>query len=190
MSVRPVAEQIRIARQKTAEATHRLIVAVARQEHARVMTAEPRPDSFRRWVDGREGAPEEAVRPAGVIVYQYRRLEVVVRFALETLKELSPSGPPLGGHYREQHMLTVGGAPAVDLSGWRPGEEILISNPMPYSRKIELGTMTMRVPGSDRVYAQAEQVVRGRYGSIAQVSFTWRGGTSKTRVPALVIRAV
>lgn len=185
-----------VARQATEEATKRLFVKTAKARHAEVMRTEPRPVRFTRNVDGREGASEESVRPDGVITYIYPRLDAVVQYALEVLFDLSPV---LSGEYRNSHTLFVEGAAARDLKGWSGGE-IVISNTVPYARKIELGVMKMRVPGSSRVYDMAEREVRARYGNIAAIFYTYRGivgggvssgragNKSDLRYPALVIR--
>jgi hypothetical protein len=149
--------------------------AFARAENAKIMADEPRPGSFRRWVDGHEGAVEETVRPDGVIRYAYERLQMVVDFALATLRELSPV---LEGDYRAGHIVFVNGTAveslAESLGGRREGSEIVIANGVPYSRKIEFGKMKMRVPGTDHVYSQAELIVKRRMGNLARVSFSFR----------------
>ena len=180
-------------------ATSADLAAFARREHARVMRDEPRPSSFRRFVDGKEGAPEDAVKPFGVIEYHYQRLAEVVQFAMESLFAFSPV---LSGEYRLSHTLFVNGAPVRDLRTWQPSDgEVVILNPLPYARKIEMGKQKMRLPGSDKVYQQAEQVVRRRFGNVASVKFTYRpvagasvkvskrAAASDMRRPALVIRA-
>lgn len=167
----PVAEAFRIAAQKTVEATHKLLVETAKRKHAEIMNRDPRPASFTRYVDGREGAAEETVRTGGVIVYRYPRLELVAQFAMETLFDLSPV---LSGAYRTSHMLFLNGAPVSNLKGWKPGDEISITNPLPYARKIEVGAMRMRVPGTDLVYQQARRKVMSRWGNVASVEFTYR----------------
>ena len=148
------------------------LAAFAKREHGKIMRADPRPSSFRRFVDGREGAPEEAVKPFGVIEYHYQRLSEVVQFAMETLFDLSPV---LSGRYRHSHTIFVNGVAVSDLKSWKPTDgEIYIVNPLPYARKIELGKQKMRVPGSDKVYQQAAQIVKRRFGNIAAVKFTYR----------------
>lgn len=191
-----VSAQFRVARLATAEATQRAIVALAKREHGKVLAADPKPGGFRRYVDGRRGAPEEAVKPLGVILYEYQRLDLVVQFAMETLFDKSPV---LSGAYRTGHTIFLNGAPVPDLAQWKSGDEVAISNYLPYARKIEAGKMTMRVPGTDHVYAQAAQIVNARYGNVAKVRFTYRGITgggivggaagnkSGARFPALVI---
>lgn len=162
-----------IATQKTLAQTQKLVVKVAKREHGKVMATPPRPSSFQRIVDGRLGAPEEAVKPNGVIVYRYPRLEEVAQFALETLYDLSPVK---SGRYRESHTLFRNGVAVKDLKGLRAGDEITISNPQPYSRKIEVGRMKMRVP--PHVYERAVKIVRARFGNVAKIGFTYRGLTS------------
>lgn len=172
-----VSEQFRIAKQGTLAETQKILVRVAKEENARIMATEPRPTRFKRFVDGRVGTPEEAVKPDGVILYQYPRLDVVVEFAMETLREKSPVGPPEGGHYRDAHTLFINGSPAAleALASLPDGATMAIANFMPYARKIEAGKMKMTVPGSDHVYQQAAQIVNGRYGNVAKVRFTYRG---------------
>lgn len=188
----------RAAAKATIAETQKAHVALAKREHARVMQAAPKPARFVRTVDGVRGAREEAVKVGGVIRYNYDRLDEVVRFAMDTLFDLSPV---LSGRYRQSHTLFIGGAAATNLADWDGVSEIVISNPMPYSRKIELGVMTMRVPGSSQVYEQAEQIVRRRYGNAASVQVFYQGILGKittsgrkannpdNRYPALRIRS-
>jgi len=157
---------------ETVEETQRELVALAKRAHAAVMSAAPRPSRFVRTVDGVRGAREEQVRPDGTIVYVYPRLEEVVQAAMEVLFDLSPV---LSGAYRMGHTLFVDGVAARDLSGWSGEGRIMIANFVPYARKIELGKMVMRVPGSDHVYEQAEYVLKQRYGNQAMITFTYEG---------------
>lgn len=180
--VQGVSEQFAIARQATADDMRRTTAEVARREHARVMSTEPRPRSFRRYVDGREGAGEDAVQPFGIIVYDYPRIDLVVEHAVAVLRERSPFGRPEDGHYRDEHRIHLNGIEVADASAWRPGGVVEIINRMPYARRIEFGAMKMRVPGTDHVYAQAQQIVRRTYGNIASIRFQFRD-----RFPALII---
>lgn len=195
--LRGTAASFQIAIQATREATQRALVETAKREHAKIMGADPRPSTFRRFVDGTEGAREEAVKAFGVIQYDYVRLDAVVQFAMEILFDRSPV---LSGEYRLAHTLFVDDVAVPNLENWRPGQTIVISNFVPYARKIELGKMKMRVSGTSQVYEQAERIVRRRFGNMARVYFTYRGivgggiihgkaaGESGLRYPALVIR--
>lgn len=197
-------ELIRVAAQRTLEETHQILVATAKREHARVMNTAPKPMSFERYVDGAFGAPEESVRPDGVITYLYPRIDEVVEIAMALLSEYSPV---LTGAYRSSHTLYVGGVAAADLDGATTGDEIFIANPLPYSRKIELGRMTMRVSGTTEVYARAASALRGRFGNVASIKMSFRPTPAgpivpyrgrglqrpsqeerESRVPAIVIR--
>ncbi|MGE0289266.1 MAG: hypothetical protein AB7P16_23505 [Bradyrhizobium sp.] len=198
----------------------RHVIDTVHREHRKVMEAEPRPQRFRRWVDGRENATVEEAEAGSVIYIRYDRLDLVVQYAMETLFDLSPVGLPSdrrAGHpnlYRMSHTLMVDGQATRNLSDLKPGQEVVIINPVPYSRKIERGAMRMRLKGTDHVYEQAARIVKQRYGNLAEIRFTYRsavlpyvgmGGSSggkktgpakraaagmerASRVPALVIR--
>lgn len=167
----PVEQQFRVAINGTLAELHKTLVATAKREHARIMDTDPRPSTFKRIVDGREGAIEEAVKPAGIIVYQYPRIAEVVQYAMEVLFDRSPVD---SGDYRNAHMFFIENSPAANLKDWRPGQQVTITNPLPYARKIEVGAMTMRVPGTDHVYKQARDIVARRWGNAAAIRFTFR----------------
>jgi len=58
-----------------------------------------------------------------------------------------------------------------NVGAWRPGDQINISNPAPYSRKIEAGRGKMSVPG--HVYEDAALIVVARFGNQAAIKFTF-----------------
>ncbi|CAN7508815.1 hypothetical protein [Pararhizobium sp. LjRoot238] len=181
-----IAETFRIIKQETIAATKALLVKTAKAEHAKVMAAAPAPSSFVRIVDGRVGATEETAKADGRIVYQYRRMDEVVEFALKTLRDLSPV---LSGDYRKGHVMFLNGLPAADLSTFRDGDDLMITNYLPYARKIEVGKMQMRVAGSSKVYQQARRLVMARFGNSVSVEFTYRaviGGhaVDQTKAPS------
>lgn len=212
--IQAVAEQFRIAMQSSLEATQKELVRVAKTEHARIMTTAPLPASFTRRVDGALGAPEENVRFNGVIHYEYPRLDMVVHAAFLALIDKSPF---LSGEYIRGHTLFIDGLAVLNgipgesgtwFRRWRPGQELVIANFVPYARVIELNrhpripNWAVRVPGTDHVYQQAQQIVQRRYGNVARIRFTWRGiipganqgviggragNASAVRYPALVI---
>lgn len=182
-----------IATRATVDATRQALIDTAKREHSRIMKTDPKPARFTRTVDGATGAREEAVKVNGRIVYRYPRLEEVVRVAMEMLFDLSPV---LSGEYRLAHTILVGGAAVNDLSTWDGAGEVVITNPLPYSRMIEAGKMKMRVPGSDHVYEQAQFLLRQRFGNQARIKFSYRstvpgkaGNKSANRFPALEIEA-
>ena len=93
------------------------------------------------------------------IVYRFVNMPAIAEFARQTLMAGSPVGSgddPHIGLYRDSHLMFLNGQWVADASGWKPGDEIEISNPVPYSRLIEIGILRMRVPGTDHVYQRAE----------------------------------
>lgn len=187
--------QFDVATKATIEATRLALVTAAKEANAKVQNTDPAPTLTIRHVDGVQGALEETVRSGGVIVYDYPRFDLVADFALETLKSLSPVSK---GDYIQAHQLYLDGEPVSNLSTWRAGAQVLITNTVPYSRKIEIGAMKMRVPGTDHVYQQASVLVRRKYGDIIGIRFTFigvedgiivrgkRGNRSSIRYPALI----
>jgi hypothetical protein len=108
------------------------------------------------------------------IIFRYGAMQDVVDFALETLRDRSPvgsSGDKHPGLYRDSHLVFLNGHVVENVGAWRPGDQINISNPVPYARKIEAGRGQMSVPG--HVYEDAALIVAGRFGNQAAVKFTF-----------------
>jgi hypothetical protein len=108
------------------------------------------------------------------IIFRYGVMQDVVDFALATLRDRSPVGSAGDKHpglYRDSHKVFLNGHVVDDVSGWRPGDQINISNPVPYARKIEAGRGKMTVPG--HVYEDTALIVAGRFGNQAAVRFTF-----------------
>ena len=110
------------------------------------------------------------------IIFRYAAMQDIVDFALATLRDRSPVGSIGDQHpglYRDSHMVFLNGhvVDGSDVSAWRPGDQINISNPVPYARKIEMGRRKMIVPG--HVYEDAALIVAGRYGNRVAVKFTF-----------------
>lgn len=153
--------------------THDQIVATAKRLHGEVMRADPRPLNYVRHVDGVE-APEEAVRPGGVIVYDYNRLDVIARDALDLLRKASPVK---SGDYVRSHTLYLNLTPVETLTQWRPGDEISIANTVPYARVIETGRRgqkTIKFSMPPHVYEKVAQTLRRAYRDVADIQFTYR----------------
>lgn len=161
-----VSVQFDAAINQSLAAVHASFVDLAKSEHAKVMEGDPRPLNFVRHVDGVLNAPEEAVRPDGVIVYDYNRLDIVAKRALEILRDISPVGSGKDKHpglYRDSHRLFIDGHAVDDLSGWQKGQEISITNTVIYSPIIELGGKggkKFKIDGGGRVYTRAAQILR------------------------------
>lgn len=110
------------------------------------------------------------------LIFRYSAMQDIVDFALQTLRGRSPVGSGGDEHpglYRDSHMVFLNGrvVQGGDVSAFRPGDQINISNPVPYARKIEIGRLTMSVP--PHIYEDAAAIVGGRFGNRAVVKFTF-----------------
>jgi hypothetical protein len=110
------------------------------------------------------------------IVYRYVDMAAVVSFALETLKANSPVGSGDDKHpglYRDSHLVFIDGHVVKDVSGWRPGQQINISNPVPYSRKLEGGPGRPPISLPGHVYELSEPIISARYGNSVSIKFVF-----------------
>jgi len=164
--VSSVDAQVEAVKKQVAALTRTQIIATAKAENAKIMADDPPPAGFVRHVDGVEGIPEENVKDGGVIVYDYDRLDLVVEFALDTLRQLSPVDK---GDYVRSHTIFVDGKPVDDLRNWHEGQKIAIANTVPYARKIEVGGKKYRT--HPHVYEHAAATVNRRFGNVANISF-------------------
>lgn len=136
----------------------------------------------RRFVDGREGAPESAVRPGGRIVYLSNMVPDAVAWLLGFLIGRSPpaSSAPINpktgksGHFRDSFFVGVNGAfiPAdrFEPSSVPPNAEVIIGNSEPYNRRVDVqtaGSRTLRFSVPPGIWADAVFAARDRYPGLA-----------------------
>lgn len=176
MAVPALRDQFAAAKQGSLQQLNGRLVDIAKLANAGIMALDPKPVGFIRIVDGITGRREEAVKPNGIIVYQYQRLDIVIDFALDTLSKLSPRS---SGDYAAAHTAFVNGIAVQPPYVIGASDDVAISNLEPYARKIEVGKMHMTVPGTDHVYQQAQQIVQRQYGALVTVEFTWRSLATK-----------
>lgn len=155
-----------------------LLIQKAREGHAQIVAqAEAggggRPD-FEAYAN-RPGNPIENVTLPGPIVYKYRYVREMIAYALAELRRQSPVQ---SGKYRDSHTLFVNGIAVEALPLiLKPTDEIWIANPVPYSRKLEIGKtksgrdFLITVP--NRIYERvAKQKLMPRYHNIAKITIT------------------
>lgn len=149
-------------------------------------------------VDGRLGAPLDSVKPDnGVIVAEWRLVGDVVAWIADTLKQRSPVQ---SGQYKNHHILYADGVEVLASDDPPVAKEYIFLNPLPYSRKIEIGkTESGRdfvIQVQNRIYERTADDASKRFGNIAKIRFTYQaavGGQLATkhksgdRVPAIVI---
>lgn len=108
------------------------------------------------------------------LVFHYLAMQDIVDFAMETLRSRSPVGSQGDKHpglYRDSHLIFLNGHVVKDVKAFKRGDQINISNPVPYSRKIETGRQKVSVPG--HVYEDTAQIVAQRFGNRANVKFVF-----------------
>jgi hypothetical protein len=123
-----------------------------------------------RHVDGVIGAPESAVKPDGVIVYDYGRIDQVAEYVLDIVRELSPVD---SGDYVRSHVMMLNGVVVDnDLSLMEAGRPHHDQQHAAYTRKIEIGRKGYRAHGS-RLRKGSVASAPSRFGNIANVFFTF-----------------
>jgi len=162
------------------------------------------PGNVKRIVDGNPNATDDAIKLVSKVTFQYLYMQEVVAFALQNLKDKSPVGSKHDEHpglYRDSHLVFLNGVITTDVSGWQPGQVVHLSNPEPYSRKIESGRFHYNLPG--HVYEDTAQIVAEKYGQSISVRFVYMpinlGNTQAgkdvkpswlSRQPAIELRAL
>lgn len=157
-----------------AQSSH--LARVAKAELAVLIQSGRAPASYRRFVDGREGAPEESVGPAplGRIVYRFNHLGAVCTFALSFLVNRSPER---SGRFRKGFYLGIDGK-FVPMAQFNAAaltadvKEIVIGNVEPYSRKVDVQlvggeSLSFSVPAG--LFEDAVQAIKARFGALVDV---------------------
>jgi hypothetical protein len=187
--LRAFTAQLELAKKNiVGEARRRALAELAREAKAEAeqinRAALGRDVESKTFVDGREGAPLESVKPYGTIVHLFAVHVAAVDFAYETILSLSPI---YTGRYKDSHILMVNG---VETAGpVTPGvdDEIALVNTQPYARRLEHGWSKRQAP--DGIYEVAFPIVRRRFGGIVRVDFTYMDLVGHHgRAPALIFR--
>lgn len=121
------------------EAINRAVAAFAKQEVRRVIAEGIASPLYDRYVNAMKGAPEEAYRAPGAIVYEFANWPLVVNAVLAELQKRSPRK---SGRFASSFVVIVGGRTIItDYTKIRPGAEVIITNAQPYVRKAEVGLL-------------------------------------------------
>ncbi len=153
-----------------------LLIRTARNGHARIMT-DARTKGLQPFWEAYANHPgnarlESVVLP-GPIVYNYRYLSDLIRFALD---ELIRQSPHQSGKYKRSHTVYVNDQPVgstipIDI---KPGDQIYIANPVPYARRLEIGRaqhgarpFLISVP--NRIYERVTQMTKAQGKGRAKV---------------------
>jgi hypothetical protein len=209
---RPISTQriVEITTKVRSELLPALTARVAREELAKVQTTQPAP--YVQFVDGREGAALETVRPGGNILFKFNRLGGALDWIYEQLLIHSPVGPdrPPHLHYIQDHELYIDGerinVVIGEIADVPPGGTAMILDARPYAAKIERGLSTQAPDGVYEITAIAAQRrfpyarITFDYVSLGTVAATARAGTRHVlhprnaahagyRYPSITVRA-
>lgn len=179
-NARAVARSVRVFRDQALSpgALSARLAAVARSTRDDVVARGEAPANWRTFVDGRQGASEDAVRPDGAILYRFNYLGLAAAFALAYCAGRSPVAD---GDFKAAWIVAVDGGLWRDaLSAIPPGAQVMVTNPLPYARKIDVGHMHMSVPHN--IIEDARRAVRQRYPMVkterwlTTIPAAWGGG--------------
>lgn len=193
-----------ISRNLSPQAQSKMLADTAKAGVASLIQSGRAAPLYQRFVDGREGVSEDAVKPGGVIAYRFEYLAEIVTFALEFLKQRSPRK---SGKYRESFYLGLDGkfVPAARFNPATMGsvQECVVGNLAAYSRKIDVqlvGGKRLKFSVPAGLFDDAAKAVRQRFGNMVAVKRVYtmahpqqytlkRGKKAGSRVesPALVI---
>jgi hypothetical protein len=120
------------------EAINRAVATFARQELSRVITEGIASPDYQRYVNGIPGAPEEAYKAPGSIVYEFTNWPLVIQSALAELQKRSPRK---SGRFAASFIVIVGGRIVTDYRAIPATAEVIIVNFQPYTRKAETGLL-------------------------------------------------
>jgi hypothetical protein len=179
LSIQAFRQQVTVEwpRQQDRDAKAHLL-RVGRSGHDRIMAdARSRSGSSPAWeaYANRPGNSNlESVVLPGPLVWKYRYAGEIIKDALMALQKASPVK---SGLYAKSHMVFVNGAAVSTIpNALKPGDEVMISNPVPYARRIEIGKteagrdFIITVP--NRIYERvATKVLMPKYRNVAKIRF-------------------
>lgn len=180
---------------KQEEDARQHLINVAKAGHAAIMAEQMSRSGSKPMFEVYANRPGqtniELVEIPGPIVYTYRYLKEIIEFALNALREASPVQ---SGKYRDGHKLYLDGAQTDTVPDTIPyGVDVMISNVMPYARRLEVGktksgrAFVVQVP--PKIYERTVRLVRAKYRNVVKITFSYAdisGPGGRTRSPAMV----
>lgn len=155
----------------TEQGAKNFLIGVAQADINRLSARQGPPEQV---FANRPGNPIQNVTLPGPIVaiFDSRR-----RIALEALDFLRDASPVRSGRYRNSHMILLNGTQVADLpASLKATDRIVIVNPVPYARRIEIGKteagrdFVLSVP--NRIYERvAKNKLMPKYRNVAKIRF-------------------
>lgn len=164
--------------QATAANAKDLLLRTARKGHADIMATGAARAGFTPDFEAYANSPGnpnlDGVTLPGPIVFNYDYRREIVEWALGALYKASPIQ---SGEYVASHTIYVDGQPVDALPDPLPqGARIMLANPVPYARRLEVGkTKAGRdfvLQVEPRIYERvAKGVLMPRFGTLAKISY-------------------
>lgn len=165
---------------KTQKEAHDLLVQIATKGNAETLSEQTQRSGITPGVNAYANSPGNAnldsVVLPGPIVYKYDYRREIVDYAIAALRKASPV---VSGKYQNSHQVYINGAAARSLPDqFGSSDEIIISNPVPYARRLEVGrTKSGRsfvAQVQPRIYERvAKSDLLKRFGNLAKISFDY-----------------
>lgn len=172
--ITPINRNIELIMNRTLspEAQSRRLAAYARERLAeaqeinrQALGSIPPHDTF---VDRRQGAPLESVKPDGVIVFDFELLDDLFAWIGE---QLVVHAPVNSGDYQRSFVFFADGVEVEPGGNVPPAHEYVFLNTQPYARKIERG-LSDQAP--DGVFQAVATLAKKRFGNLASIRFSYR----------------
>ncbi len=138
------------------DAINQAVAEFAKQELQRVIAEGVASPEFERYVNGVYGAPEEAYKAPGAIIYEFTNWPLVIRTALDELQKRSPHK---SGRFASSFIVITGGKLVTDYRGIPAGAEVIITNAQPYVRRLEAGKKL----GQKRIFDSSKSALARRF---------------------------
>jgi hypothetical protein len=150
----------------------------SKQALAEYLATEEEPPGYVRYVNGREGAPEESVVAPGPIIYRFNWWPQILKFAMAFLRARSPTGGA-DGHkgrptaYRDSFFVLAQGREKHPRQ-WSlipPDEQVIITSDAPYHRKIDvqlMGDKPIRISVPDNIMENCADAIYDRFGDVVK----------------------
>jgi hypothetical protein len=164
---------------KSGPAASKALAAFAWQEFAKAASHNQRALGYlpehETWVDGRKGAQPESVKPDGRIVFEFELSDDTIEWIAAMLELHSPIGPPVRGHYAEDHKWFADGSEFDPHGRVPPADRYIAVNVRPYARKLEGSNnrppLSLQSPHG--VYQVVAAMAQERFKRSHQIKYTF-----------------
>lgn len=128
------------------------------------------------FVNGNRTDDLGSVKLPGPITFLYRYHNEIIKEAIKLLEAASPVD---SGNYKRNHNVYVNGTPSHPDVKFQAGDSVMIVNPVPYARVLEIGKtksgrdFLISVP--NRIYERVAGQLNQRYGKVVGIEMKFVG---------------